>query len=127
MRPTSPNLSTSILTKWLPVPLLAAAFVAGCYPKAGPAPGAMAPTSVEWAAAKWPGDTEASRKEGHGCHGYPDLVAISEEDWPSIAKRMASKSDLPPEKGELLVHYVLTARHEQAAAAPTGGDAPPAK
>lgn len=111
--------------RWLPIPLLGAALVAGCYPKSAPAPGAMSPASVEWAAAKWPGETEASLKSGrelflahcNQCHDYPDLVANSEEDWPSDVKRMASKSDLTPEKGDQILHYVLTARNEQVSAA----------
>lgn len=117
-------------TRWLPLSLplalLGAALIAGCYPKAAPAPGAMSPASVEWAAAKWPGETEASLKAGrelflancNKCHGYPDLLANSEEDWPSDVKRMASKSDLTPENGDQILHYVLTARNEQASAKP---------
>lgn len=120
--------------RWLPLPVLAAAFVVGCYPKAAPAPGAMSPASVEWAAAKWPGETEASLKAGRDlflancnkCHGYPDLVANSEEDWPSDVKRMASKADLTPENGDQILHYVLAARNEQVNA-PAAKPAEPAE
>jgi cytochrome c5 len=96
---------------------------AGCYPKGAPPPKPLTDEGVSKASAKFAGETAESLKEGHdlfiakcnGCHDYPDLVAVSEEDWPSIMKRMADKSDVPPEKGDKMLHYVLAARSEQAA------------
>jgi cytochrome c5 len=110
----------------LVLPLLAAAAIAGCYPKAGAAPGSVSPAAVEWAAAKWPGETEASLTAGkdlfmakcNNCHAYPDLVAIDEEDWPSIVKRMTGKADLPEDKADPILHYVLATRSEQAKSQP---------
>ena len=60
------------------VALLAVGAAVGCYPKAGPAPGAISPKAVEYASTKWPGTTEAQLAEGkdlyqakcNGCHAY---------------------------------------------------------
>src|SRR5690349_18731618 len=68
-----------------------------CYPKTAPAPGALTADSVTWASEKWPGTTEPQLAAGHdlflakcnGCHGYPDLNDTSDDEWPSIAARMA--------------------------------------
>jgi cytochrome c5 len=108
------------------VALVAAGAAVGCYPKAGPAPGAISPAAVEYASTKWPGTTEAQLAEGkdlyqakcNGCHAYPDLVAIDEDDWKSIVERMTGKADLPPEKSEVILHYVLATRSELASAKP---------
>ncbi|MFO0612787.1 MAG: hypothetical protein U0414_09380 [Polyangiaceae bacterium] len=120
------RLNQLLAASWLPLPLVAAALIAGCYPKAGAAPGSISPEEVEWAAAKWPGTTEAALTEGkdlfmakcNGCHSYPDLVAIDEDEWPSIVKRMTSKSDLPEAKADPILHYVLAARAQQAKSQP---------
>lgn len=106
--------------------LLAVGAAVGCYPKAGPAPGAISPKAVEYASTKWPGTTEAQLAEGkdlyqakcNGCHAYPDLVAIEEDEWKSIMDRMTGKSDLPPEKSDVMLRYVLATRAELVAAAP---------
>lgn len=99
--------------------LAAGLFAAGCYPKAGPAPGALSNNSVTWAQAKWPGETAESLGVGkdafmakcNGCHGYPDLAEIADEKWPAIVDRMAGKSDLDEKKEEAVLHYILAAKH----------------
>lgn len=112
----------SSLTALVVLPLALAA-AAGCYPKGAAAPKPLTEEGASKASTKFPGETAESLKEGHdlfiakcnGCHDYPDLVAVSEEEWPSIMKRMAEKSDVPPEKGDKMLHYVLAARAEQTA------------
>lgn len=92
---------------------------AACYPKAAPPPGSISPTSVSWAAAKWPGTTEASLAAGketflakcNNCHGYPDFAAIDDEKWPSIVERMGKKADLDKAKSDAVLHYVLASKH----------------
>jgi cytochrome c5 len=91
---------------------------AACFPKAGPAPGVVSADRVTWASTKWPGVTAASLTAGHdkfiakcnGCHGYPDLGATSEGEWPSIVDRMAKKAGLAPAERDDVLHYVLAAR-----------------
>ena len=98
---------------------LVAMSVSGCYPKTAPAPTTITQGSVTWAAQKFPGATESSLAAGretflakcNGCHGYPDLMATSDEAWPAIVERMGSKSDLDAEKTKGVLHYVLAARH----------------
>lgn len=95
---------------------------AGCYPKAGPAPGALSARSVTWASTRWSGVTEGSLSAGrshflakcNGCHGYPDLAAIPDGRWPAILERMARKSGLGAEERDAVLHYVLASRSEQA-------------
>jgi len=92
---------------------------AGCYPKSAAAPGTVSAGSVTWASTKWPGTTEASLAAGratflakcNGCHGYPDLAAISDEKWPAIIERMGSKSGLDKPKSDEVLHYVLASKH----------------
>jgi hypothetical protein len=99
--------------------LACASLFTACYPKSADAPGAISPTSVSWASEKWPGVTEASLVSGreaflakcNGCHGYPDLAAISDDEWPSIVERMGGKSDLDAAKTKDVLHYVLAAKH----------------
>ena len=105
---------------WFAVAALSAFGLLGaaCFPKAGPAPGALSADRVTWASTKWPGVTAASLSAGHdhfiakcnGCHGYPDLGAISEDEWPSIVDRMAKKAGLAAAERDDVLHYVLTAR-----------------
>lgn len=98
---------------------VAGLLAAGCYPKAGPAPGALSNNSVTWAQAKWPGETAESLGVGreaylakcNGCHDYPDLAVIQDEKWPAIVDRMAGKSDLDEKKEEAVLHYILAAKH----------------
>lgn len=101
--------------------LLATGIVAGCYPKAGPAPGPVSPKSVASASTRWPGATAESLAAGHDlfiancnkCHDYPDLTVIDDQKWPDIVDRMGHKADLTPQQIELVLHFVQTARSEQ--------------
>jgi hypothetical protein len=94
---------------------------AGCYPKVAAPPAAVSADSATKASTRWPGVTPAALSHGHdlflakcnGCHGYPDLAAIPDERWPGIVEKMAKKSDLGPEDGDAVLHYVLTSRSEQ--------------
>ena len=98
---------------------LVAMGLGGCYPKTAAAPTTVTQGSVTWAAEKFPGSTESSLAAGresflakcNGCHGYPDLLATSDEAWPAIVERMGSKSDLDAEKTKGVLQYVLAARH----------------
>ena len=84
-------------------------------------PAALSADSATKAATRWPGVTPAALSHGHdlfvakcnGCHGYPDLGAIPDERWPHIVEKMAKKSDLGPEDGDAVLHYVLASRSEQ--------------
>jgi len=100
--------------------LFTAALVAtGCYPKAGPAPGVLSADNAAWASTKWPGTTPESLAAGHdtfiakcnGCHDYPDLAAIDDDEWPGIVDSMGDKADLDATKKEAVLHFVLAARH----------------
>src|SRR5580658_8968765 len=88
---------------------------AGCYPKAGPAPGVVTAHGVTWASTRWPGVTASSLSAGrdlflakcNACHDYPDLTAIPEARWPGIIDEMGGKAHLgTEEKGEVL-YFVL--------------------
>ena len=91
---------------------------AGCFPKAGPAPGAVSAEAVARASARWPGVTAGALSTGrdhflakcNGCHGYPDLAAVPEARWPDIVERMAKKSGLGADEKDAVLHYVLAAR-----------------
>jgi hypothetical protein len=95
---------------------------AGCYPKAGAAPGELSAASVTWATGRWSGTTADSLAAGrrrflakcNGCHNYPDFGAIAEERWPTIVERMAHKANLGAEERELVLRFVLVSRFEQA-------------
>jgi hypothetical protein len=107
----------------LGVALFAAAFTEGCYPKAGPPPGALSANSVTSASTRWPGVTASSLSAGrdlflakcNGCHDYPDLPAISDERWPNILEKMGPKADLVAEQRDAVLHFVLASRSEQGA------------
>jgi len=94
---------------------------AGCYPKAGPPPGALSAGGVTSASTRWPGATESSLSAGrdlflakcNACHDYPDLAAISDERWPHILDKMARKADLAAEQRDAVLHFVLASRSEQ--------------
>ncbi len=116
-RPSGKHASFALLA------LLASGFLgAGCYPKAGTAPGELSPKSVTWASTRWPGATAGSLAAGrdhfiakcNGCHDYPDLAAISDERWPPIVERMAKKSGLGAEEKDAVLRYVLAWRSDQA-------------
>jgi hypothetical protein len=100
---------------------LGAAMGAGCYPKAGPPPGALSASSVASASTRWPGATERSLSVGHdlflekcnACHDYPDLAAIPDERWPHILDKMARKADLDAGQRDAVLHFVLASRSEQ--------------
>ncbi|MFO0761453.1 MAG: hypothetical protein U0359_33550 [Byssovorax sp.] len=103
---------------------LAAALVvlgAGCYPKAGPAPGALSADAATRAAARWPGVTPDALTAGRDlfiakcnrCHDYPDLSAIPEDRWSTIVERMAKKADLRAAEGDEVLHFILAARSEK--------------
>lgn len=103
--------------------LLPLALVACGYPKTAAAPGPLAPTAVESAAARWPGTTTESLSAGrelflakcNDCHGHPDIKLIADDRWPGILERMAKKADLTPEQTERVLHFILTARVDLAA------------
>ena len=93
---------------------------AGCYPKAGPPPGALSAGSVTSASTRWPGATATSLAAGrdlflakcNSCHDYPDLAAIPDERWPHILDKMARKADLATEQRDAVLHFVLASRSE---------------
>jgi len=93
---------------------------AGCYPRAGPAPGALSASSVTWASARWPGVTVSSLAGGrelflakcNGCHEYPDLSVIGDQRWPGILERMARKSHIDADGRDAILHYVLAVRSQ---------------
>src|SRR5580704_3958294 len=101
---------------------LAMAFI-GCYPKAGPPPVALSPSSVSWAGARWPGETANSLSAGRDlflahcniCHSYPDLSAIPDDRWPNILEKMGNKSHLSAQEKDAVLHFVLASRSDQAA------------
>jgi hypothetical protein len=103
----------------LGVALLAVGFIhAGCYPKAGPPPEAVSGDKVTSASTRWPGVTESSLAAGretflakcNGCHDYPDLAAIPDEDWPAIIERMGKKAELDAAKTDEVLHFVLASK-----------------
>jgi hypothetical protein len=93
-------------------------FVLGCYPKVSAAPPVLSAADADRAAARWPGVSASSLLAGrdhflakcNGCHGYPDLSAISDERWPAIVTRMAGKAHLTPEEGDGVLHFILASR-----------------
>ena len=98
--------------------VLVLASIAACYPKPGPAPGALSPNTVALATQKWPGTTEMSLAAGHDtfiakcndCHKYPDIASIREERWPGIMKSMGHKARLSPQDADNVLHFILAAR-----------------
>jgi mono/diheme cytochrome c family protein len=120
----SKHLRTVLRLVLLTAGLVGAGLVCGaCYPKAGPPPGALSANSVTTATARWPGVTAATLQGGHdlflancnGCHSYPDLTAIAEDEWPSILEKMAKKSHLNGDERDAVLHFVLASRAEHAA------------
>ncbi len=109
------------LSSHLAVFVAVAAF-AGCYPKAGPPPGAPSANAVTWASTRWPGVTAESLAHGrdlfvgkcHECHESPDLTAIADDRWPHIVKRMGDKAHLSTEDSDAVLHFILTSRSEHA-------------
>jgi hypothetical protein len=98
--------------------------LAACFPKPGVAPGPLSASSVANALQQWPGTSEEQLEQGrqlflqncNGCHDYPDLVAYPEQKWPAAARRMGNKADLPEVDTELVLHFILASRAQQAAA-----------
>lgn len=101
--------------------LIAVGFVAACYPKAAPPPGAPSAQAVTWATARWPNETAASLSHGrdlfvakcNACHDHPDLAAIADDRWPNIIKSMGGKAHLTPPDGDAVLHFILATRSEQ--------------
>jgi hypothetical protein len=95
---------------------------AGCFPKTAAAPGPVSANGVTWASTRWPGVTAGALSAGRdhfvakcsGCHGYPDLAAIQEGEWPTIVERMAKKAGLGAEERDAVLHFVLASRAEHA-------------
>jgi cytochrome c5 len=96
------------------------AAVVGCYPKAGPAPGPVSANGVTSASTRWPGATAASLAAGHdlflakcnGCHAYPDLAAVRNEEWQGIVESMGKKSHLDADQRAEVLQFVLAKRSE---------------
>jgi hypothetical protein len=96
---------------------------AGCYPTVAPVPGELSSGAVASASTRWPGVTAKSLSGGrdlfvakcNGCHGYPNLVDISEERWPGVMDKMGAKAHLVPDDRDAVLHYVLASRSEQPA------------
>jgi hypothetical protein len=107
--------------RFAPAVIVAGLLAAGCFPKAAPVPPAVAASGVTRASTRWPGVTAEALSMGrdrfvakcNGCHGYPDLRAISEERWPGIVARMGKKADLGDQERDALLHFVLASRQEQ--------------
>ncbi len=97
-----------------------------CFPKAGTAPGPLSTLALESARSRWPDASPDELEQGrqlflancNACHGYPDRVAYSEENWPDITRRMGDKVDLSPADTERVLRFILVSRSEQAAASP---------
>lgn len=95
--------------------------LAACFPKSGPTPGPVSPEEVKAAAVKWPGVTEPQLAEGrqlfiercNSCHGYPDVNAKEEGEWPSIMDRMAKKAKLDAGQKTRVLHFILASRSPQ--------------
>lgn len=96
---------------------IALALVA-CFPKSGPVPGPVSPEMAQAAINKWPGTTESSLAEGrqlftarcNKCHGYPDVNAKAEGEWPHILDEMAEKAKLDGAQKNKVLHFVLASR-----------------
>lgn len=92
--------------------------VAACFPKAGPVPGPVSPEEMRAASVKWPGVTEAQLTEGrqlfvdhcNKCHGYPDVNAKEEGEWPHILDEMAEKAKLDGGQKKKVLYFVLASR-----------------
>lgn len=110
---------------------LAVFALAGCgYPRAGAAPGTIAPGAVQAAQSRWPDASAATLEQGrqlflgrcNACHDYPDRAAIAAERWPAIVEGMGAKAHLEAADRALVLRFILATRVE----APThGGSAAP--
>ena len=88
------------------------------FPKAGPAPGPVQPSSASAAEQRWPGTTAAQLERGratfvakcNGCHDYPDVRAVPESRWPEIVTKMSSKANLTADQSTPLLRFILVAR-----------------
>ncbi|WP_437895467.1 hypothetical protein [Sorangium sp. So ce124] len=99
--------------------LVVLAVLAGCgFPKTGAAPGPVSPAAVRVAQAKWPDSSAESLSAGrdlfiagcNGCHGYPELEATPEAQWPGTMKRMGPQSGFDEAQTERVLRFVLAAR-----------------
>jgi cytochrome c5 len=92
--------------------------LAGCGPKTGPIPGPVTPQQAQAAQVRWPEVTPTAAARGrelfeancNRCHGYPDVRAQSEEEWPKIVKRMGEKAKLSTEESHQVLSFILAAR-----------------
>lgn len=111
------------MSKAFPSVALACTFalaLVACFPKSGPVPGPVSPEATQAAALKWPGTTQASLAEGRQlfsahcsqCHGYPDVNAKSEGEWPGIVDDMAKKAKLDAAQKDKVLHFVLASRSQ---------------
>jgi cytochrome c5 len=98
--------------------LIAVLAASACYPRSGPAPGALSPATVAASSTRWPGVTAASLETGrdlfvarcNSCHGYPDLSAIGDDRWPRVLDKMAPKAGLTADQKAEVLHFVLAWR-----------------
>jgi cytochrome c5 len=117
MSHAAPSVFSRFSAKLLGGSVLAVALVA-CFPKAGPVPGPVTPEAAKAAANKYPGTTEAQLTQGrelftqncNKCHGYPDVNAKEEGEWPHILDEMAGKAKLDGGQKNAVLHFVLASR-----------------
>lgn len=94
--------------------------LAACFPKSGPVPGPVTGDAAKAASSKWPGATETSLAEGrqiftdhcNKCHGYPDVNAKEEGEWPHILDEMAGKAKLTPAEKNKVLLFVQASRSQ---------------
>jgi mono/diheme cytochrome c family protein len=114
----------------LVVSTLACLGLSACFPKAGTAPGPLSANALASAQRQWPGTSGEELERGRqlflqhcdACHSYPDRAAYSEQKWPSIARRMGAKADLPEADTELVLRFILANRLEPGAPPPPAAE-----
>jgi hypothetical protein len=99
--------------------LVVGSLLAGCgFPKTAEVPALAGPADVAAAKARWPDVSEGGLAAGrttftakcNGCHGYPDVRAVGEADWPAVAERMGKKANLDAAATESVLRFILVAR-----------------
>lgn len=114
--------TSSLRQRAIRITLLTFGFAAaGCFPSTAAAPGPLSANSVSWGTAHWPGTTPADLEKGHDvflsscnrCHGYPNLMAKTDDHWPHTIESMGNKAHLDAAQKETLLHFVLAFRADK--------------